>query len=326
MTLGMQPDARATSLLVLIALLAPGCELGAKLIGGEPISEAADEAEVGDTATSDAMPTSGAGSTEGEIDDAATTSDAMTMDEGFVPEMDWCEGITCEPYLDECVMCPAGEKCVAYDTNGSWKDNKCVVVVGDQGPGEPCTYAGPVDASDDCRDDSRCWNLGAQEVEGETQYTGTCVRACGGTHDAPQCPAGTSCVAANSGALALCLPGCSPHAQDCGAEQGCYLDTAGTPFCTRPTSSVALGQPCVALNECAAGSQCTPAESVPGCAGESCCAAYCDLAAPSCAAPGTECRAVYDAGTAPAGLEDLGVCADAEGELLLSYSFFTLPV
>jgi hypothetical protein len=52
MTMHFHAHARATSLLVLLGLLAPGCDLGPKSIADDPIAETGDEAE-GDTGEGD---------------------------------------------------------------------------------------------------------------------------------------------------------------------------------------------------------------------------------------------------------------------------------
>jgi hypothetical protein len=56
------------------------------------------------------------------------------------------------------------------------------------------------------------------------------------------------------------------------------------------------------------GLMCATAEVMPDCAGSSCCAAFCDLSAPTCGLEGTECSAFFNAGEPPPGYENLGIC------------------
>ncbi len=99
---------------------------------------------------------------------------------------------------------------------------------------------------------------------------------------------------------------CDPLLQDCPVGEGCYLVDGGNAGC-ETAGQVPIGSPCVAVNDCAPGGVCVYAMFVPGCNGENCCASFCDLVDPQCPM-GLECTSIYEEGTAPPGLEDVGAC------------------
>lgn len=103
-------------------------------------------------------------------------------------------------------------------TGGYWDDHKCVAVMGNQAPGEPCTYGGVVEATDDCDETSACWDL--MDVVGE--FIGVCMRFCLGNESEPECPPMSSCTVSGSGVINFCIPTCDPLLQDCGEGLGCY--------------------------------------------------------------------------------------------------------
>jgi hypothetical protein len=142
---------------------------------------------------------------------------------------------------------------------------------------------------------------------------GVCTPMCHGTVEDPVCEGpDTLCVAANEGAIFLCLPQCDPLGQDCAADELCIAEPDGTGWFCAPgiTTPAGDGEPCEYLNVCTVGAVCTSAAAVTGCAGSwACCAALCDLAGEACANPETECAAWYEPGAAPAGLDDVGICA-----------------
>jgi hypothetical protein len=61
-------------------------------------------------------------------------------------------------------VCPYGS------TGTEWDAHKCVPVTGDQALGEPCTWGGIIEATDDCDSTGVCWDL--REVDG--QFVGSC--------------------------------------------------------------------------------------------------------------------------------------------------------
>lgn len=122
--------------------------------------------------------------------------------------------------------------------------------------------------------------------------------------------------------LWLCLPSCSPIAQDCLRGQACY--PIGNAWDCAPDASGdggAYGEPCEFINVCDPGLICVDVSYVPPglpCELESaCCTEVCDLADPlgdlQCAgaAEGQVCQPWYEGyeeAEAPPGYENLGVC------------------
>ncbi len=302
---------RRISLLCALALGSAAC------VGDEGKLDVGDEASTSDEVGAEASSTTTTTETTQTTETTTETSESLGTETGsessdasdFVPQTDSlldCEA-SCTPFCG----CAEGEKCVAYsDDDTTWNANKCALVLGEGSPGDACTWTGLADASDDCDANSHCWNL--VEVDGQVQ--GTCVAGCGGTPDAPICDPGSSCLIANEGSLALCLPTCDPLVQDCADGQACYAGNEAF-NCVFTSSNHALGEACEFVNDCALGSLCIDAAALPTCAGGACCAAYCDLATPSCATAGTECSAVFELGSAPLGLEDLGVCLVPDASL-----------
>ena len=161
-------------------------------------------------------------------------------------------------------------------------------------PGEACTYDGRTLASDDCDANSMC-------------YDGLCRSFCTGTADNPSCAPGFGCTdGPGSVPFGVCLPICDPLAQDCETDS-CYWQNGQ--FLCSPSGSIAIGEPCGFVNDCAGGSACVDAELFPNCLGAACCSPFCNLEQPDCASlPGTECVAWFEPGQAPVGLELLGSC------------------
>lgn len=210
------------------------------------------------------------------------------------------EPATCEVFAQDC---PDGEKCVPFILYGrEYNDTKCVPVTGSGMAGEPCTYGGPAEATDNCDEDTACWDI-------NNEWMGTCTPFCRGTPNYPICPPGTACLHSNDGVIAFCVNYCNPLTQTCSAGEGCFW--SGESFeCLPTTEDIPLGQPCDYVNDCAKGLMCVIAASLPDCAGAACCAQICDLdcGADSCDQPGTACVALHEAGRAPPGDADIGVC------------------
>lgn len=233
---------------------------------------------------------------DGDGDGDMTTNTSVTSGSFYAgPPTDFWSVSECDPFAQDC---PEGEKCVPYASTGETFDaNKCVVVTGSGEPGDACSYGGIVEATDDCGVDSYCWANGD---------VGVCQEFCHGTADDPTCPEGFQCLIHGDGSVTLCMSSCNPLLQDCGPGFACYWDNAE--FSCAPTSEdIVLGDPCVDINDCAAGLICLPTDVLPSCAGDSCCASFCDLSAPMCDQMGTECIPFYD-GAPPAGYEDVGIC------------------
>ncbi|MFO7564237.1 MAG: VWA domain-containing protein [Enhygromyxa sp.] len=173
---------------ILAVSLLPACNLA------KPVSEVHEPLTWGDAEWPEApIPQPGGnGSDDGS---GGSTTGGSSTGGSFVPADDLGGSSQCDPFAQDC---PEGEKCVAYaSAGGSLDANKCVPVNGEAMPGEPCSYAGVVEATDDCDASSYCWDV--------SDSTGTCAQFCQGVADAPQCPEGFDCLLAYSGALNLCL-------------------------------------------------------------------------------------------------------------------------
>lgn len=250
-----------------------------------------------------------------EADTTTTTSDATsstppdTDTDGdtstetgyhFIMEWDIFEGF-CDSF-DQ--VCSDGEKCVPYAIDGGElpNANKCVPVLGDGQPGDPCSFDGVVAATDSCNALSRCL-----VQDGSTM--GTCVAFCTGTPESPVCEGDSQCVMGFDGSVADCLPQCHPATPPyfaCSEGMGCYW--SGAAFeCLSGAGSLGAGEPCEFVNDCAPGHLCGEAAMVPGCQGTGCCVPFC-LLLEGCQQPGSECVPFFEPGAAPLGLGDLGVC------------------
>ena len=110
---------------------------------------------------------------------------------------------------------------------------------------------------------------------------------------------------------------CEPLAQDCPRGQGCFPVDRG--WVCAPDASGSSGQygdTCEFINVCDPGLVCIASWAVPGCEGAlGCCSEICDLNDPagdgqcSGASAGQVCLQWYPDGAAPAGYENVGICA-----------------
>ena len=233
-------------------------------------------------------------------------SDPDPFPNTFVPEDDTCgTGGGCDSFAQDC---PTGEKCVAYASTGERRDaNKCAPVLGELPAGEACSYANPVEATDNCDEDSACWDL--HEADGE--WAGVCRSHCTGSADDPACPApGDGCLITGEGSVSLCVSRCDPLLQPCAEGSACVW--SGDDFlCTATADPKPLAEPCGFINDCDPGLFCLDAELLEGCAGHACCTPYCavELGDEGCAAlPGASCVPFFEPEQAPPGLDLLGVC------------------
>jgi hypothetical protein len=293
---------------VVLALLGLACgppKLSGDLDTDDVDAEDEDESS-GESSSSSTSSSGDTNSDESSTTETSTTETSIT-DSGdthnFVPEYDVWEVDECDSFMQDC---PEGEKCVPYgSTGGTWDAHKCVPVTGDQAPGEPCTYGGVVEATDDCDATSFCWDV--MDIDGEA--IGTCHLFCTGTADMPECPPKSQCLISGSGVINLCIPTCDPILQDCGEGLACYWATGFN--CIFTTQDIPVGEPCGFINDCAAGLGCLTAEVLPSCAGSACCAPWCQLGAgdQQCEVlPGTTCVSFFEEGMAPPGYEHVGVC------------------
>ena len=242
-----------------------------------------------DPTTSTTASETGTDTSDGNDDDWSSSGSFYAVPEDF-------SGVSeCDPWLQDC---PDGEKCVPYaSTGGTWDANKCVPILGDGAPGDPCTSTGLIEATDDCDADSVCWHAGPDQP-------GACTSFC--APDPPSCEADQACMIANRGSINLCLDACDPLGQDCDSGFGCFFVSAV--FVCMVATEAPLGEPCGYVNDCPAASVCVAAEQLPGCAGESCCAAYCSLSEPACAQPDTTCVALFEPSEPPTPFDDVGLC------------------
>ena len=257
--------------------------------------------------TTDGGTTDG-GTTEGSTTDGGTTTEG-TDSSGFIVEPDMGIPGECDLWAQDC---PEGEKCMPFGEGGTgtWNATGCFPVDDNPGqPGDSCTVEGSgTSGVDSCDIGVMCW-----DVDPETN-TGVCTAMCTNTPENPICTdADTTCVIANSGLIILCLPVCDPILQDCPDGQGCY--PINDSFVCAPDVSGdqgAVGDPCEFINTCDLGNACISADAYgSGCVGvPSCCGQLCDVDDPPvCAELDQECVPWYEEGTAPMGLDHVGVCS-----------------
>jgi hypothetical protein len=268
-----------------VAVLLATVACGPPRLGTGPIDETGTETD--SNATSADTTTTSESSESTETDTSTETSTTMPFD--VILEID-----ECDPWLQDC---PEGEKCVPYASEGgSWEGNKCVPIMGDQPPGEPCTYGGVVEATDDCDASSACWN-------------DTCHAFCTGTPMDPECPVGSTCVLTSNPVLTFCFFDCNPLTQNCAPENGCYW--TGEKFdCVPSSEDLPAGESCEFTNACEIGTICVTAEIIPGCDGVGCCSPFCNLGlgGPECdVLPGTSCAPFFE-NMAPPNYEQVGIC------------------
>jgi hypothetical protein len=288
-----------TALIPLGALFALACG-PPKLIGAESDSDGESDDGSGDATTRE-EPTNP--STSGEADTSTSDEDTGDSDTNessltFVPGND-IGGCECDPFAQDC---PEGEKCVPYASSGDeWDANKCVPVTGEQAIGEPCMYGGGVEATDDCDANGIC-------LDRDGDMLGACHEFCQGTPDQPECPDNLLCEISNEGSAALCVEQCNPLLQDCEQPAGCYWDHTG--FHCLAGGETPVGAPCGYANDCTGGNLCVDASLLPSCDGDACCTSICELGLDEnlCLLPDTACVPFFEPGTAPDGLELVGVC------------------
>lgn len=220
-----------------------------------------------------------------------------------------------DPFADCDVFaqdCPPGDKCMPWADDGgtTWNAAHCVPIAPDPGaPGDACMVEGsPTSGIDDCDISVMCFHVDPATNEG------ICVAMCTGTPGNPECPeVQQSCVLGSDGVLALCIDSCDPLASTCPAGQGCYPPPSSNGFVCIPTGTPGVyGDECLGIDECDSGHVCIDSAALPNCAGAGCCSEYCDVTAPEAcpeAGLGATCQSWYEPGMAPAGLENVGVCA-----------------
>lgn len=303
-----------------IALLVTACTerpLGdSEASAGGPTSETT-------TAAATTLPDAPSGSTSGEptteppdpvtsttaAPDPGTTGNSSNGDI-TPPDAGGANDDGCDPWVQDC---PEGQKCMPWSGDGdnAWESLKCVDVVPNPDQvGEPCmVFGSPVSGEDTCDVGQMCWDV----VDG----VGTCVAMCVGSPDAPACEVPqTSCTTNGQGLLNLCLPACDPLKQDCPGSDLCVPNpNEPANFLCVLDASGEEGQafdPCEYANVCDPGLACLSPELAGECdpAAPGCCLPFCDntLEPTDCPGQGLQCIPWFDPGTAPPGLEKLGLC------------------
>ncbi|MFV8754274.1 hypothetical protein ACNOYE_27330 [Nannocystaceae bacterium ST9] len=205
--------------------------------------------------------------------------------------------------------CGEDEKCRYLVDPEFGPTGRCVPLIAEGQPGEPCTVSGE---SDTCRSGSLCWAIDPASDEGVCVDYCSAFLACAADEQA--------CLVGEDGLLALCLDRCVPTDPDaCSPGWGCYDSPAGAWGCDRDQSGEAgsHGSPCECVNCCDPGLVCVSAGQVdtPECMAEGavgCCAEVCELpeqGGPDVACPteNEQCRAYY-VDPIPTGYEQVGVC------------------
>lgn len=287
-------------------------------------TEAPTTSSPGVTSTSGPPTTSTAGAdTTGTTGTAG--SETTDTDGDFIPKPDGCfnggpGGQSWHCQVIECLLveqdCPRGEKCMPWANDGgaSWTSSRCTPLARDPvPPGGTCTVEGnAVSGIDDCEVASICWG-----VDPETDQ-GTCAAFCDPLGDLLEpCAEPSRCVALNEGYVPLCLVPCNPL-QDgaCPDGEACrHVESDGAFLCLPLVGGEVMGSAEHCGDEtCLPSQACLPPRLLPGCA-STCCTDLCDLGDPdgdaACAAidPTLACEPFYEPGTAPPGLELVGVCA-----------------
>ena len=258
---------------------------------------------VAPTTTSD-TPT--AGNTATSDPDTGDSDPSAGESASFISQPDGGLAGQCDPKLQDC---PKGEKCsaVSIAIGEPWGGNTCVPRTGDGQVGDPCDiednkYSG----LDNCDLGLICL------LTDEDGKGGACTEFCSSQDQCPNTP-GAKCVVYNDGSLPICLNNCDPLVQDCPEGQACY-NSAGDDFvCFKQSAMPGQGAPgdeCAYINQCQKGSFCANATSLAGCATPSCCTPYCPVSGGNQPCnPGEDCVAFFEQGSAPPGLEDIGVCS-----------------
>ena len=217
-----------------------------------------------------------------------------------------CTYIECDPYLQDC---PEGEKCTFWANDGGsvLNANRCVPVSDTPAQvSETCTMQGsPTSGVDDCDIGLLCWDPDPETLEGQ------CEALCTGSAKNPQCDDGYNCHV-SSGALAVCLAPCDPLTANCPDASDVCVPSNDYWSCVSQTDEVPAGGACEFFNECADLTACIDGTLVTDCTGGYCCSSVCDLSEvdPSAVClPGQTCVPWWEAGMAPKGYQDLGVCS-----------------
>ncbi len=229
-----------------------------------------------------------------------------TSEQAFIATPDGAHGmIECDVWAQNC---PPGQKCAAWAEGGgnSWNATKCVDVMGDGLPGDPCsTIGGDVSGMDDCAFGSMCWDI-------DDEHHGTCRGLCTGTSAVPICPKMHVCPQSSEGVVNLCFPTCDPLLQDCPGDDLClpYVDVF---LCLLDASGDAgqVNDPCEFVNNCDKGLIClNQAAASAACQqpSQGCCQPFCKFPDAPCPNPDQQCLQWFTPPDVPEGYENVGVC------------------
>lgn len=255
----------------------------------------------GDTGTGTSTSTSevGNGSTASasEATGSTTSTTSTTSATGG-------EGDACDPWAQDCA---AGLKCAPYASDGgdAWNANKCTPV-GEGVAGGPCiAMMSATSGYDTCEQGAICWDVDPATL------AGVCYAMCKGSPNTPICPPNSACSMNNEGVVNVCLGTCDPLLPKCAGGQVCVPDGADQFLCVASAGALPLYSPCTYLNECTEGTMCASSLPTTKCNDKEprCCTAYCNVEVPVCKDALT-CVPYFPMGTAPMGLENVGLCQD----------------
>lgn len=247
-------------------------------------------------------------SATGDADTSTTEPDNEFETGSFIPVDPKGSGnVECDVWAQDC---KASHKCQPWANDGGvqWNATLCALVDKNAAAlGEPCVVLGSAASGlDTCDHDTMCWNVDA------STNVGTCVARCTVSEANPTCDDGVTCMISHNGVINLCVPPCDPLLPSCDDGFACVQASLDVFGCV-PSAVVTtvLGAPCDPTIGCGTGLLCTEASTLPNCDDTACCAPLCDLhvagACPDRHADQT-CDPVFVDGTAPPGLEDVGVC------------------
>ena len=234
-----------------------------------------------------------------------TTTEAMPF--VIKPDDGPFSTIECDVFAQDC---DPGQKCAAWAEGGggAWNATKCVDIMGDGAPGDPCAaIGGGVSGMDTCDLGAMCWDVNAENQ-------GVCIALCTGPSDAPVCPPKSSCYISSEGILNLCFPDCDPLLQDCPGDDLCIPQGDGFECIFDASGEMgAANDPCEFANSCDKGLVCldtTNASSACEQGSQGCCQPFCEFPGSPCPNPDQQCLSWFDPMMPiPDGSEHIGVCA-----------------
>lgn len=281
---------------------------GSESANSSTASTSAGTTSLSTTGTTGATGTTGTTATASTGSSTGSSSTGEGCDFLRCPETGDDEGMKCSVQAQDC---PEGDKCVwwAPEFGGARREAaRCVPVSGSVKPFEPCTLN--EDYSDDCGPESYCL-----EVYG-TSKSGFCAPFLNGVmSDCEAFPGSYGAIENGSSFPEACLfYECQPLLpESCPDGMRCTFYPAwlyGSMHCwiVPPEADLPVGASCD-FGACGEGKLCAPAEWLPECGSERCCAEWCDLDAPGCATEGTVCESfpVWNFHDDP-GFENLGAC------------------